>query len=358
MKDQKLCKLCSNPATKTGSHILPFSLIREAISYQGSSKRDKEVSFSFSSRTAPVTYIGRGVLPEQKQEAEDVFPNIESLEKNPTTEDYILCPDCEGRFSAVEGYYSNKIITPLAADVSIFLNTERLFNLPNVNIDLVRLYIYGLYWRCSISSIHSNFKLKPNEQESLRKFLNTYMDSDVNVAVQKLVSCKENLLTLPLMVIFSEELEDPTGSIIHCQPFSSKPYLIMANRYAFLLYMKESHIRSTPVSLYGLDAFYKLPNVINIHRNQLLFTKIYREEHRQVIRNVIDSVIQDYVEKIRRNFSAAYCTIFGRKPDSFRMQGLNALLMPYGGNLNDELVVKLMSDYMTSLPEVKWLMNK
>lgn len=359
MEEQRLCKLClCKPATKTGSHILPFSLIREAINYEGSPKRDKEVSFGFSSRTAPVVYTGRSVLPEQMQEAIGDLPHIKSRENNPTTEDYIFCPDCEGRFSAVEGYYSSKIITPLAAEKTLFTKKDRTFSALGVNVDLIRLYVYGLFWRCSISTIHPDFKLKIGEQESFRSFLDTFMNSDVDEAARKLSSYQGGLAVLPLTVMFSEELEDPTATVIHCQPYYDKPYLIMANRYAFLLYMKESHTRSIPASLYGLDAFYGLSGVINTHRDQLIFTKLWRNEWQRVIHNIIGSVVHDFVNKIVVSFNKAYRILFRRSPTTFQIQGLYTKLSLFGGNLNDELIVKIMTDYMASLPEVRRLIRE
>ena len=59
------CLLCKkNNATATNSHILTWSLIKEALNLPGFKKRNYETTYTISNFDIPKLYTGRSILPE------------------------------------------------------------------------------------------------------------------------------------------------------------------------------------------------------------------------------------------------------------------------------------------------------
>ena len=124
MDDINKCCLCrQNNANQTGSHILPFSLIKEAVNQEGKISRDFEIAYSMSKNEFDENYFGRNVTPEKIKEEvgkemtdKDVSQNI-----NPFIKDNFLCSFCEKRLEKLESLFASSV---LKVSVCLFLAND------------------------------------------------------------------------------------------------------------------------------------------------------------------------------------------------------------------------------------------
>lgn len=152
--DSALCLLCqSSPATKRNSHIIPdfFS----ATIFTNSSKRR-------------VWQVG---------------PHGKKPKQTTPKEHYILCPDCEERFSGLEKVFNDlfyQIFKQFTLREEIPPSHDELkgnlvMALPSHSSDIFLLFAFSLFWRASVSEdpTFSHLKLPEHEEELLRSLLNT-----------------------------------------------------------------------------------------------------------------------------------------------------------------------------------------
>lgn len=229
-----LCKLCKKrPANKSGSHVLPFSLISTSITENASGKRDKEIMYQLKpSKT--YKYIARGVLPEGIEKESLITSNIEKVDNNLATVDYDFCTTCENRFGNIEEYFSSNVIKKLKKTVSV--DSEKTENVQIFNIDarLIYLYVYLLFWRCSVTNIYS-INLNKEFEENLRVILDNYLEEgNIKTVINKLN--KNTLFSInPFLCFYFFEREDDTVNTIVGTEYDSGSQLIIANRFGFLL---------------------------------------------------------------------------------------------------------------------------
>lgn len=106
------CKLCSSKeATQKNSHIIPSFLCARVLSYDGSGRRDKDVTFTIteSSQSVHVGEISSEEYDKLFDQKTLTDERIERLKPNPMAEDNYLCPDCEKK------RLSDQLETPYAA---------------------------------------------------------------------------------------------------------------------------------------------------------------------------------------------------------------------------------------------------
>jgi hypothetical protein len=170
------CLLCRiNAATKTNSHILPRFISTGFLGAKGAPRK--------------------GFLLNGKNE---LTAKPKSVQDSPK-ENYILCDECETYFSLLETasapslkFWQAKVIDGNFKEVTIkpYLKLVQL-NAPDPVV--MRLLVYSMFWRASISSLETfaDYKLDPHLEESLRtnllefKALNT-ADLDANLKAKKI----------------------------------------------------------------------------------------------------------------------------------------------------------------------------
>jgi hypothetical protein len=337
----EVCKLClQNEATRTNSHILPHSLIRRAVNLDASRYRDREFVFNFSNNAAPSRFQGRNVIPTSLENLELSIDNIEVTEHNSTTEDYIFCNDCEDKFGRIEGYFSEKIIMPFQQSQIFTSNSRTTISLRQSDHRLLRLYVYGLFWRVSISQTY-DFHLLPEEEEMMREWLNSGMDLNLH-AVRSNLDGIPDFCDLPLSIAYAEELDDPSQSFIDANVFSRRPYMLIVGTFSFFLYFKKRHMKSLLNNFYGLSQFVDKVNVYNIQESQIEFLKIFKGEYERVFMNAVDFVTSEHLNFFLKKFVFIHRQIFGTKPI------LNDLLLfrrdfgEMGVDVNEAMRLQLM----------------
>ena len=166
---ENICLLCkSNKATKTGSHLVPHFLIQPFFSYDGSTKRDKEVVQSYSVADGDHrTYIGHRVDPDYLEQLygrplTDEEVERESTKFNVLMRDYYFCPECEQKMSVVENYYSQ------------ILSGEVVQYPPAVPY----LFWLSVVWRMSIGRLAIH--MLPEQEQRIRKVLSQGLHLDRN----------------------------------------------------------------------------------------------------------------------------------------------------------------------------------
>lgn len=166
---ENMCLLCkSKKATKTGSHLVPHFLIQPFFSYDGSTKRDKEVVLSYSVADGDHrTYIGHRVDPDYLEKIygrplTDEEAEREKNKFNVLMRDYYFCPECEQKLSVVENYYSQI----LSGEVKQYP--------PSVPY----LFWLSVVWRMSIGRLAIH--MLPEHEQRIRKVLTQCLDLDKN----------------------------------------------------------------------------------------------------------------------------------------------------------------------------------
>src|SRR5688572_15463989 len=101
---EKFCPFCGNPANKTNAHLIPWFIIKNRITHDGTGNRDTELSFTISSAHFTKIYAGRSVLPETIEEFGDLH-ELEKEEENPYSRDHLWCTQCEEKFSRLEAIF-------------------------------------------------------------------------------------------------------------------------------------------------------------------------------------------------------------------------------------------------------------
>ncbi len=174
-KEQK-CLLCrKKDATQTWSHLIPHFLIQRFFSYDGSSKRDKEVVESFSLMDGDnKTYIGKRTSPKYIEEIlghemsdEEVIR--EDRKRSLLIRDYYFCPDCEKRFSVLEEAYAD-----------IIKNPQR-----DYPVKVPYLFWLSVIWRMSVGRLAIH--MLPEHEQRVRKVLNEAL----NIEKQQLVETQK-----------------------------------------------------------------------------------------------------------------------------------------------------------------------
>lgn len=332
-----ICKLCLKAnATKTGSHILPFSLIRGALNFESSKERGKELIFKISSNSnTPEVYIGQSVLPEKIEELENELKNTKQIDSNLATEDFIFCPICENRLAILEGYFSENVINFLLKDTTIFKDDKIPYKINKAMPNLIRLYTYSLFWRLSISTKNKNFKLKEKEERKLRALLDSCLDINLEKLIKNSNEKSAIINAKPITILYNELHGESTENPIFIDPIAKSPYMLFANRFVFILYFKESHIRSVETSMYGISKHIRKENLINLYEKEFTIGKIHKPIWEKIITNLCEYLATAKLDNDCLAFSLGFEKNFGERPPKITIQYYRSLIAQYGLDIND-----------------------
>lgn len=218
------CLLCRiNAASKTNSHILPRFISTGFLGAKGAPRK--------------------GFLLNGKNEL-TAKPKI--VQDSPK-ENYILCDECEAYFSLLETasapsfkFWQAKVAAGHFKELTIkpYLKLVQL-NVPEPVI--MRLLVYSMFWRASISSLETftNYKLDPDLEESLRSNLLefkalTVADLDANVKGKKVA-------LHPYSVITAGSFKDETANVLAAiNP--GNPASLNVDKFGFYIYKDEKDI--------------------------------------------------------------------------------------------------------------------
>jgi len=218
------CLLCRvNAANKTNSHILPRFISTGFLGAKGGPRRGFKLN-------------GKNEL--------SLKPKI--VQDSPK-ENYILCDECEAYFSLLETAsapsfrsWQEKIASGQFWTMTIksFL---RIVHFATPNPVVMRLLVYSMFWRATISSleIFENYKLNPALAESLRSALLdfkalTNADLEANLKAKKIV-------LHPYSVITADSFKDETANILAAINYAN-PASLNVDKFGFLLFVDQKDI--------------------------------------------------------------------------------------------------------------------
>lgn len=167
----KLCALCrSKEANEVGSHLAPNFIIHQAFSFDGTGKRDREISYlTHLNDPLETAYYGRQVMAEtieadlgHEMTDEEIDENINNL-----VYDYIFCKDCEKRFGILETEYSK-------------LYGEG----KQINPRIAYLFWLSVFWRMSIG--YMAIMLDIHDELEIRNILNSHITSRDEIIASEL----------------------------------------------------------------------------------------------------------------------------------------------------------------------------
>lgn len=230
-KATDLCLLCQiNQATKTNSHIFPKYL---STSFLGSPRR----GYDLNSTTAL-----------------DKKPAV--IQDSPK-EDYILCNDCEAYFSILEGIASDTLVNwrkkMVVGQYKIhpILGGGGILECNGADAKTMRLMLYSIFWRSSISSLDffDNFKIQADFEEELRKTLMVYK-SVSGKDYQGLIAAHPNVPVFPIIIITASSFNDGTANILMAN-YSFDPYCLTCDQYSFAIYKELKDIKHPEMRVVG-----------------------------------------------------------------------------------------------------------
>lgn len=205
------CLLClSAKSIRTNSHIFPRFLSSDFMKQIGKGNRGYEID----------GHSGQIVQDSPK-------------------ENYILCDSCEKYFSVLESYASDTFKNwKRKLQQGKFLRSNicedlDLVNCESSNSTAVRLLVYSMFWRASISShdLFNDYSLRTELEQSLRQILlqcknATQLDADM--------ACKPTK-SYPIVMSTCDQIlaKTPAGLIALS---GESPCSLIVDRFAFLLF--------------------------------------------------------------------------------------------------------------------------
>lgn len=315
-----ICSLCNKrEAIKSNSHILPFFLIKTAISKEGSKQRDYELTFTFSEADLVETYFGRNITLDtiEKYKGRELTEE-ELVEKNPFSRDNLFCSECEVYFSQLEDYFSKKVHQPLTR--SSFPNT---FNdqkdnrvsrfTETVDSRLVFLFVYSIFFRCSVSKFQG-FRLSGLERK-FRKILNKYHGASEGEIVNKLKHEPDRFSFFSLITTFYDLPEGADATKNFVMVFhSDKPYFIHLNEMSFQLFPKEKHIEKTREYLFGLHDMLSRREDVCFGSDSFKVTILNEAQHGKILSAAFAFMAKRQMDYFKGVFIEMHQKIFGFRP--------------------------------------------
>lgn len=264
------CLLCrANPATKTNSHILSKFI---STNFLGGKNQPRK-GFEFSSDSA---------LERKPRVVQDS-----------AKESHLLCDDCEAYLSVIEGLSSDTFISWEAKVVKgEFIQTaiKDFLDIVDCNSSdpaIIRLFIYSLFWRVSISNhgLFKDYKLAVDLEDEMRQMLLTYKATTRADFLQGLAT-KPHVPVFPFTIITAKSFTDETANVLFA-PYSYDPYSLIVDRFSFILF--------TDVKQMKHDFMQEFGNTETNHCRMMIFS----EElwHTLMVKEPLEIVAKSAVNK-------------------------------------------------------------
>jgi len=265
-----ICKLCKiNEANKTGSHNVPFFLMRSVDNEIGKRARNKELGFKISGNDVK-GYFGQSVLREKLVEVFGELPD-EELENRESSiiEDYIFCKSCEDKFGEIESGYA-----PTLTKIG-----EGVYNSSGKAGESLIFWI-GIFWRVSVSD-EAAFKMQKKDENKLWLLLNHYMNHQD--AYAEVIQYQEALGNIGYKIIRSPGYAEKfnTGSFtIHLS--HRQPYCMLLGEFAVFLYMKKTHLNGIQQSFYTFEKDLPLAPVNTTNKDEEILSLNHDEFSKRI----------------------------------------------------------------------------
>jgi hypothetical protein len=315
------CPICEKDADKLNAHLVPWFLIKNAITQSGSGIRDMELSFTIDTQNFTKIYPGRSILPEKLEE----FGELSELQKekdNPYSRDNLICIKCEEKFSRLEAIFasqfSEKRIAAAGQDAHININGFPLMIDAKYHYSLFQLFVQSIFYRCSIGRFDGFVLDNRIEGMILDNIRCAFLTGDFNKIKPLTAIYIPHYFPIVVTRFLNEKDSDPTSNFIVVT--SSKfPYFIFAANWTFQLFEKRKQLKNPVQWLFGLS------QVLNAESAD---KKIGSNSHLIIIdpntgKNIAANIKVFFVEKkiqgIRKKIRELYEHIFHTKGDAFTL---------------------------------------
>jgi len=341
-----MCKLCKNKeADQTGAHIFNFALIREIYNPKDNKNRGKEIVYGISTKDFLNVYFGNGIQPEEIQQLKGRDLTDEEIEKNcnPFTVDNIWCRECEGKFKVLEDYFMD----------NLYLKLRNQNKVDNYNSSVIRLYIYSLYWRVSVTN-YCNFKLSDKEESKLRSLLLYNAKGKVEETIELAGLNSRQIKKMPLIFNYQEPQDDITEHIILAD-LRRNPYLLIINNVAFQLFFKDKLGQCEKKYYFGLNDFGDFKKSINLNEEKLKITQINKSQSKDILNKVNFIIAKQKTSDFKKLFIETHLHFFRVFPLDELIRSFMAKLTNDRGklahNYSFEHFVRTMYDFFADLAE-------
>ena len=221
----ELCLLCqNNKATKTNSHIFPRFISTNFLGPKGTARKGFELN------------------------SESILEKKARIIQDSAKESYILCDECEAYFSIIEGLSSDtfsnwqKNVTNGQYKQTVIKDFLSIVDCENVDPSHIKLFVYSLFWRASISNhgLFGEYKLDAEFEEELRQTLLRYKTTSTNDFREALAKSPE-ITNYPFSILTAKSFQDETANVLMA-PYSYDPYCLISDRFSFMLFRNNSQI--------------------------------------------------------------------------------------------------------------------
>lgn len=266
-RNDSLCALCRiREADKTGSHMVPNLLTAVTFSFDGKTKRDREIVelYHINSPEDNAIYYGSQVAPEKI--TEDLGHEItdEELEKNTNLlcYDNIFCHQCENRFGVLETAYG-----------------EYYKGLKNdINPRIAYLFWLSVYWRMAIG--YMGIFMDGEDEFALRDILNENIHSH-----NKIINSKGKLGDYGYVIFRVKDGIIKGDSGILGTRTSHCPYIILVADYVVALFNNYNKLHNK-VNIFNWEIY---KEDINTPDKPFDYIEISIEEFYEFRDNIIDN---------------------------------------------------------------------
>ena len=182
-------------------------------------------------------------------DTETVLANKKKIIQDSVKEDYLLCSECENYFAVIE-HLASQTFSNIDKDISDekIIKDEikdfiELLYFVNSNPIVIRLFVYSLFWRVSISndSLFDEYKIKALFEEEIRLALLDYKSSK-KWGLINLTNLNHSISIFPFSMITAKTFQDSTSNILFA-PYSFDPYCLIVDQFSFMLFRHEEDIK-------------------------------------------------------------------------------------------------------------------
>jgi len=231
-----ICPLCNkNNANDTGSHFIPYLLIKNIIQADPNEKRaaNKSIAFQLGRNETNVTF-GRGISQEEIEKI--LSKGIDEFQPEYYSDFFVVdnkwCSNCEKRFSIIESFFK-KVDTKLLEDKNRWFENPKRIEENNL---LIRLFFYSIIWRLSISG-KSTLPISKSLLENLGNILNISLSLSIKKTIQLSSEIKQDILNVPLLIYSLHHIDDRLKFVFTLK--NESPYIYLISNYLLLFWSKD-----------------------------------------------------------------------------------------------------------------------
>jgi hypothetical protein len=272
--------------------------------------RDYEVIYGFDTIDNKLPFFGRSVQPDliEKNIGRELSDEESKSQSNSLIVDNLWCRKCEKKLKIIEDYFLENI-DKNTIDFSEVEGTE--IKTINANVYLIRLFIYSLIMRASITKC-LGFSLHKKIENRLKQYFTLYVKDDLSTTVLNLDNSqsKNDILEFPIRCIRLEVEKGKTSSPVFIHYNYDKPYCFIINQYIIQFYLKESHLRSTPYTFFGVSNIIShMDTFVNLGESNF---KIGLFDLRNWL-TIHDKFVRHFTDKKFKDLIHLYKVLFKRK---------------------------------------------